>query len=215
MNMKDVVKLWNRTKGTKYTVTFREGNSAIVDKLERLSDEFGEEVVTKYFESKINEPENDIWEVADSREIRKWKEQNETVKVETEKKQDLNVLSLLGNEIVKLMGNELANKISNEVENKINKFIENKVLTKVIEYKGEHKKVEGIAHEQLDTILKFVAMDEPVMLVGPAGTGKNVIAKQVADSLGLNFYFSNAVTQEYKITGYGDANGEFVKTQFY
>lgn len=129
--------------------------------------------------------------------------------------QDLSILNILSGEIVKLMGQELANKIGVEVENKINKYVEDKVVCKVVEYKKEHKKVEGIAHEQLETILKFVAMDEPVMMVGPAGTGKNVIAKQVAEALGLDFYFSNAVTQEYKITGYGDANGNFVKTQFF
>ena len=38
---------------------------------------------------------------------------------------------------------------------------------------------------------------------------------QVAEALGLEFYFSNAVTQEYKITGFIDANGSFHETQFY
>lgn len=52
-------------------------------------------------------------------------------------------------------------------------------------------------------------------LTGPAGSGKNVICEQVAKALGLDFYFSNAVTQEYKLTGYGDAMGNFVETQFY
>ena len=53
------------------------------------------------------------------------------------------------------------------------------------------------------------------MLTGAAGTGKNVICKQVAQALGLKFYFSNAVTQEYKLTGFTDANGRYQPTQFY
>ena len=218
MNMTELVKTWNRYKGTKYTVSFGGEDSAIVKRLKKICTEVGQETVIEYFESKFEEIcGTDIWEHADTRKIENWKKEQKSAKVEFAKtpEPEVNVISLLGNEIVKLLGNELANKVSAEVENKINQFIEGKVVTRVIEYKGEHKKVEGIAHEQLDTILKFVAMDEPVMLVGPAGTGKNVIAKQVAESLGLNFYFSNAVTQEYKITGYGDANGEFVKTQFY
>lgn len=70
-------------------------------------------------------------------------------------------------------------------------------------------------HGKFETVLKFVKMNEPVFLTGAAGCGKNVICKQVAKALGLPFYFSNAVTQEYKITGFTDANGTFHETQFY
>ena len=64
-------------------------------------------------------------------------------------------------------------------------------------------------------MLKFVANDEPVFLTGPAGSGKNVLCKQVAEALGLKFYFTNAVTQEYKLTGFTDAMGNYQATQFY
>lgn len=90
--------------------------------------------------------------------------------------------------------------------------IERKIIT-VID--GEKKDLDGIIHEKFDTVLKFVANDEPVFLTGPAGSGKNYICKQVAQALGLNFYFTNAVTQEYKLTGFTDANGNYQPTQFY
>lgn len=70
-------------------------------------------------------------------------------------------------------------------------------------------------HEKFETILKFVLADEPVMLVGPAGSGKNVICKQIADVLGLNFYFTGKITQEYQIKGFIDANGTYHETPFY
>ena len=73
----------------------------------------------------------------------------------------------------------------------------------------------GAIHHAFDTVLAFVANDEPVYLVGPAGTGKNVICNQIAKTLGLDFYFSNAITQEYKLTGFTDAMGHFHETQFY
>lgn len=79
----------------------------------------------------------------------------------------------------------------------------------------ETKKVQGILHEKFDTVMNLVNANIPVFLTGPAGTGKNVICKQVAEALGLEFYFSNAVTQEYKITGFIDANGVYHKTQFF
>ena len=86
-----------------------------------------------------------------------------------------------------------------------------------IEIETPERKVqlEGVQHEKFETIFKFVALDEPVFLEGPAGSGKNVICQQIAKALGLNFYFSNAVTQEYKLTGFTDANGTYHESQFY
>ena len=77
------------------------------------------------------------------------------------------------------------------------------------------REMKGIFHEKFDTVLNLISADIPVFLTGAAGTGKNVICKQVAEALGLEFYFSNAVTQEYKITGFIDANGHYNGTQFY
>lgn len=72
-----------------------------------------------------------------------------------------------------------------------------------------------ISHEKLQEVLNFVMANEPVYLVGPTGCGKNHICKQVAKILDLPFYFSNAVTQEYKLVGFTDANGVYQETQFY
>lgn len=80
---------------------------------------------------------------------------------------------------------------------------------------GTKHEFEGITHEKFDDVLKLVEMNIPVFLVGQAGTGKNVICKQVAEALGLDFYFTNAVTQEYQIKGFIDANGRYHETQFY
>ena len=74
---------------------------------------------------------------------------------------------------------------------------------------------EGVTHEKFDDVLNLVNLDIPVFLTGPAGTGKNVICKQVAKAMNLDFYFTNAVTQEYKLTGFIDANGVYQETQFY
>lgn len=77
------------------------------------------------------------------------------------------------------------------------------------------REIEGTLHEKFDEVLQIVSLDIPVYLTGKAGTGKNVICKQVAEALGLDFYFTNAVTQEYKLTGFIDANGNYQETQFY
>jgi len=75
--------------------------------------------------------------------------------------------------------------------------------------------VQGITHEKFETVLQLITCDIPVFLTGPAGSGKNVLCKQIAEALGCEFFFSNAVTQEYKLTGFIDANGRFHETQFF
>ena len=77
------------------------------------------------------------------------------------------------------------------------------------------REVEGATHEKFEDVLNLVSLDIPVFLSGAAGTGKNVICKQVAEGLGLEFYFTNAVTQEYQLKGFIDANGTYHETQFY
>lgn len=90
-------------------------------------------------------------------------------------------------------------------------------LPEIVEVHAGRKvrRVAGIFHEKFETVLKFVSRDIPIYLNGPAGTEKNVICKQVAESLGLPFYFTNAVTQEYKLTGFIDGNGVYHDTEFH
>ena len=75
--------------------------------------------------------------------------------------------------------------------------------------------IDDVLHEKFEEVLQIVNLNIPVYLTGRAGTGKNVICQQVAKALGLDFYFTNAVTQEYKLTGFIDANGNYQETQFY
>ena len=211
----EIVKMWNANKGTKYPFTSNGGDSSIVRTVKGLIENFDEATISDYYVAMLNEKYDDIWQVSMDYKVRSWIASKPKVETNENTNAGLNILGALSKEIVAIMGNELASNISKQVETQINNYVSDKVITKIVEYKGAQKKIEGIVHEKYETILKYVAMNEPVMLSGSAGTGKNVIAKQVAEALGLEFYFSNAVTQEYKITGYGDANGEYVKTQFF
>ena len=101
----------------------------------------------------------------------------------------------------------------------VNEFIASEYgnLPTTIEIKkgSERKEVKGSFHKDFEKILKVVDANVPVMLVGRAGSGKNHTLEQVAEALDLDFYFSNAVTQEYTLKGFIDANGHFHETQFY
>ena len=53
------------------------------------------------------------------------------------------------------------------------------------------------------------------MLIGPAGSGKNVAISQVADALGQHMYYTNNASNEFKLTGFIDAGGNYRDTEFY
>lgn len=72
-----------------------------------------------------------------------------------------------------------------------------------------------VRHEKYDQIKTCLECNIPVYLAGPAGSGKNFTVEQIANELGWNFYFSNSVQQEYKLTGFIDAGGKFHETEFY
>lgn len=72
-----------------------------------------------------------------------------------------------------------------------------------------------VKHEKYEQILTCLENDIPVYLSGPAGSGKNHTVEQIAKEKGWNFYFSNSVQQEYKLTGFIDAGGKYHETEFY
>lgn len=76
-------------------------------------------------------------------------------------------------------------------------------------------KVNGLTHECFEAVINLVNNEIPVYMAGPAGTGKSHIARQVAEALKLDFWFSNCITQEYQVTGFIDANGRYHETAFY
>ena len=77
------------------------------------------------------------------------------------------------------------------------------------------KETTQVTHYKFTDLLLLISNNIPAMLTGGAGSGKSSTCEKVAEALGLDFYFSNAVTQEYKLTGFIDANGKYQETQFY
>lgn len=99
-----------------------------------------------------------------------------------------------------------SNKIKSELEGK---GIELPVVIPKVKESGE------VHHERYEEIKMCLECGIPVYLAGPAGSGKNHTVEQIAKELGWDFYFSNSVQQEYKLTGFIDAGGCFHETEFY
>ncbi len=70
-------------------------------------------------------------------------------------------------------------------------------------------------HEKFEEVLSLVQLDEPVMLIGPTGSGKNQAISQIARALGLHMYYTNNASNEFKLTGFIDAGGTYRDTEFY
>lgn len=70
------------------------------------------------------------------------------------------------------------------------------------------------SHAMLPVILQAIVGGGVPFIVGPAGSGKTYLARQIADALKLDFYFAARVTSEFKLMGFVDAHGNVVRTQF-
>lgn len=126
---------------------------------------------------------------------------------------------VLAEVVVREQGETIKKEIFADFQKQAKEFIEQNygVIQRKVEVQvGEIKtQFSQVLHEKFETVLNFVRMDEPVFLTGGAGSGKNVLCEQVAKALGLDFYFTNAITQTYELTGFTDAMGIYHQTQFY
>lgn len=74
----------------------------------------------------------------------------------------------------------------------------------------------GLQHFEFERILKTISANVPIALVGPAGSGKTTLVRNVAEALGKTFA-SQAVSAQsttFDFFGYKNAKGEYVSTLF-
>ncbi len=79
---------------------------------------------------------------------------------------------------------------------------------------GEHIKDLGKQHFQFEKLSKYVQTKNNIFLEGSAGSGKTTAARNIAKALNIKFYFTGAINSEYKLTGFIDAQGRIVNTEF-
>ena len=137
--------------------------------------------------------------------------------VETRKQ----ILQIVKNTIQEFsLEHEVTDKLNELFDKKLAEYYASKVdipVVHIIKLKdtvlGQTKS--GFYHEKFEQILSQVQLDEPIMLIGPAGSGKNVAISQVADALGQHMYYTNNASNEFKLTGFIDAGGNYRDTEFY
>ena len=72
-----------------------------------------------------------------------------------------------------------------------------------------------VFHPNFDAVCNRIARGMWVYLYGPTGSGKNVMAEQIARALGLDFYYQAHTLDRFELTGFIDASGKYQETEFY
>ena len=89
------------------------------------------------------------------------------------------------------------------------------VINIIVNGKKTETKVNGIVNPKFARIMNYLAHGDNVYMWGPAGTGKNVTAKQCAEALDMPIFYMNTIYTKYDLCGYMDAQGNYVPTTFY
>lgn len=86
------------------------------------------------------------------------------------------------------------------------------VINITIDGKTKTKVIQSIVNPNAEELIDYLNEGENVFLWGPAGAGKNVLGEQLAEMLCVAFYYMNTVYTKYDITGFTDAQGNYIPT---
>lgn len=82
--------------------------------------------------------------------------------------------------------------------------------------KGSYEAAPGeVFHANFDDVCARINRGSWVYLYGPTGSGKNVMAEQVAKALGLDFHYQAHTLDRFELTGFIDASGCYQPTEFF
>lgn len=124
----------------------------------------------------------------------------------------LDPYSMLVNQVTQSVINQVKPMLDEVAKNQPKTASESVIKININDLKTE---VKSLTHPKFERILNYVAHHKNVYLYGPAGSGKNVICEQVAQALGVPFYYQNTILTKFDVTGYKNAAGEFEDTEFY
>lgn len=103
-------------------------------------------------------------------------------------------------------------KIKEQVLEELNSF------RPIVIQKGKKKIYpdKAVRHEATEQVIQYISAGIPLLLVGPAGSGKTHLVVECAKMLDLPYYSMSVNEQSSKsdFLGYMDANGKIVKTNF-
>ena len=216
MNKFYILKKFNETTGCSYRMTER-----VKELFQYLEKDYNDKTDDFFIDVIQNTKEKygtNLYTALSSSNIENYLKQKEA-EINKQKEASGMTLGLIEKALAKVIMDEYAPQVVDVAKEQVSQFIKDTYgeIVKKVTYEVPQRqgKLDEVTHEKFEEVLQFVLADEPVMLTGAAGTGKNVLCKQIAKAMNLDFYFTNAVTQEYKLTGFIDAVGNYQETQFY
>lgn len=154
--------------------------------------------------------ENEDWETSDD-EIKE-----SLLELDNQVQDYVKIIDKKVSSLENRLGNNEGN-LSDELK-KIKEDVANLKTKKPVEVivKLEDKKAInlGTQHKQFETLLQILSTGLNVYLVGPAGSGKTTAAINCAKALNIPFHFTGAIASEFKLTGFMNAQGQIVSTEF-
>lgn len=72
----------------------------------------------------------------------------------------------------------------------------------VIEIGERMGEMPAVRHCRAEKLLRIVAANKRAYVVGPAGSGKTTVARQIAEALGLKFYYQGAMSGSHCVLGH-------------
>lgn len=99
--------------------------------------------------------------------------------------------------------------------NYIDEKIQQTDITKIQVNNEAPKEIDGILHSSFNDAYFWALQRVPIYLFGEAGTGKNILSQQIAEAMGLEFYYAGSLQFKSDLEGFVDAAGNYVETDFY
>lgn len=127
---------------------------------------------------------------------------------------------VLEEQFIATLAEKSASDLTKEIYPAVERMVIEKfgVIPKVHEVRVSDRppvEVKGVLHKDFDKIVSMISDGESVYLCGAAGTGKSFLAQQVAEVLGLEYWYTASVVDDIQLKGFIDANGRYHETQFY
>lgn len=193
----------------------RTGNRPFEDKLNPFINAEIEKRINDLFSQKIREIRKENSEF--KKEIQNYVQTEENEKI-IQKLNELESQINLANENNEI--EELRTQIKGQIQASLKfkkdiSLLKRKCLPNLSIKVNDSNEIEvGHVHYQFKELLNILSTGMNVFLTGPAGSGKTTAAKQCAEALNINFYFTGAIASEFKLTGFIDAQGRIVSTEF-
>jgi len=153
----------------------------------------------------------------------KMKEEMEKMKKDMESLQSVdrttaNSLDLLTHVVAKTMEDEVKKVTMSGLQDEFKNWVDSNYgpsyIAPKIYVKPTGEPISGVVNVKFGNVLRWVALNTPVLLTGPAGCGKNVLVSQIAEHLGMPFVVLNRIQDAAELQGFKTVDGEYAITPF-